>query len=395
MERFGGWNLQNGDFRPTRYIRGAPSLGVIKGTDAGFVSARSNISSDTLVWFLNYGLTSNLDLSVAVPWDASVVGCRHRGVRCLRRRPRAGSYFSSPIQCLQCHRSWRYGDRLAKYHFWHHHEGGFAGQLEVRLPTGDTDELRGLGVVRTQASLYLVAGRHGIATRQHRIRRLVPTRSQSRPREASSRRTSGGMPPASSSHPMHVSLSWPTCGDGSCSEAARSATRRSSCPKQSRSETLAGLRHGVSAVSLAPGLKWNPAGERSRDGKSPGIADQPGVAGAADSRSGLRLGLLIRRRHEAVTCGCTAECRSASPPPCGRDTHRTDKRQGLRGASKAPARPSPARRPRCPTSPRTRRRCRASLERRLGARRPCAPTRSSASRCCAASSGGIGRCFIS
>lgn len=133
-----GANLSNEELHTARNIR---VLG-LPFSDATMVS---NISSDTAVAFASYGIADDLEIAVTVPWvrvsmDATIssyAGLTKLATLTMSRETSTGI-----------------GDLAlsGKYHFWHHEGGGLSAGVELRLPTGDTDELRGLGVTRTLVS---------------------------------------------------------------------------------------------------------------------------------------------------------------------------------------------------------------------------------------------------
>ena len=57
-------------------------------------------------------------------------------------------------------RAWGLGDMgiFGKYLLWRQTDGGIAAAFDVRLPTGDKDELRGLDITRTTAALVWSKG---------------------------------------------------------------------------------------------------------------------------------------------------------------------------------------------------------------------------------------------
>ena len=104
------------------------------------------LSSQTAVFFGTAGLRDDLDVGIAVPlirvsFDAVGGGFTTAGDK---------------FQEASVREAWAsgLGDMavFAKYRFWKQPEGGAAVELEVRLPTGSKDNLRGLGVSRTQIS---------------------------------------------------------------------------------------------------------------------------------------------------------------------------------------------------------------------------------------------------
>lgn len=138
---FGGQDLQNGDFRPAKNVRGFTPLPA-----TSFSSLGLNLSSDTLVFFGHAGVTDDLDLGVAVPWIRVGLDA-------------AGGLFSAsgtnlfPSSIPRTTAS-GLGDIavFGKYRVWREEEGGLALALELRLPTGDKESLRGLDVTRTWIS---------------------------------------------------------------------------------------------------------------------------------------------------------------------------------------------------------------------------------------------------
>ena len=149
-----GFDLENGDLRLAINQRGASPFPF----PFGYASAKVNVSSDTAVAVITYGVTDNIDLSVAVPWvrvsigldfslfTASGVDVTPGGHAFVL--PRASATGLGDIAIVGKYRVRQFG------------QGGVAAELEVRLPSGNTDDLRGTGVVRTLASvIYSRAGK--------------------------------------------------------------------------------------------------------------------------------------------------------------------------------------------------------------------------------------------
>ncbi len=138
----GGMSLGNGDLRTLR--NGHSPL-----NPTSYNTLRMSLTSDTVVTFASIGITNNLDIGIAVPlvrisMDADVAAFTSSGLDLT-----AGNHGIIPRSATS-----GVGDVaiLGNNHFWHKDEGGLAGQIEVRLPTGDTNNLRGLGVTRTHVS---------------------------------------------------------------------------------------------------------------------------------------------------------------------------------------------------------------------------------------------------
>src|SRR5262249_33498913 len=145
-DSIGGLNLHNGDLRPLQNTR---NLNPVEFPES-YSSVIADLTSDTVVGIVTFGASPNIDVGIAVPWVRVSVGAdiglftpenidvtpgSHRLV--LRRTSASGL-----------------GDvaLFGKYRFWRQQEGGLAGEVEVRMPSGDTNNLRGLGVTRTLVS---------------------------------------------------------------------------------------------------------------------------------------------------------------------------------------------------------------------------------------------------
>ena len=120
------------------------------------------LKSNTSAFFASYGLTDRLDVGVAVPFvevqiDANIFANLQRlsGTNPLIHTFAANQDVSSANFSASGSAS-GLGDVVirSKYNFLHQPGGGFAAGLDVRLPTGDKDELLGTGA--TQTKLYLI-----------------------------------------------------------------------------------------------------------------------------------------------------------------------------------------------------------------------------------------------
>jgi hypothetical protein len=125
-----------------------------------FLEARTQ----TVSFFANYGLTNQLDVSVAIPIVSVELDATMESTL-----DRLGSGANTSIHTFAGvggdpdHRistesgsASGIGDILfrAKYNFWPQPGGGLALGLDLRLPTGDEDDLLGTGATQFKASVY-------------------------------------------------------------------------------------------------------------------------------------------------------------------------------------------------------------------------------------------------
>jgi hypothetical protein len=137
---------QDLDGRELRTVRAVQNLPGAVGT------LEMDLSSTSVVTFATYGLSNDLDLAVLVPWTrvsmsaTSVLGVGSTAIL-------EGSVPSTSAAGV--------GDvvLMGKYRFWRGDAGGLAAQLQLSLPTGDEDDLRGLGT--TRALLSAIWSREG------------------------------------------------------------------------------------------------------------------------------------------------------------------------------------------------------------------------------------------
>jgi hypothetical protein len=108
----------------------------------------ARLATDTTVIVGNYGVTDALDVGVVVPWIRTELS----GEVVL-----LGSGARVPLQRVTVS---GVGDiaLLAKYRFLRREQGGLAAGLEVRVPSGDTRQSRGLGTTRSLMSLIWSRG---------------------------------------------------------------------------------------------------------------------------------------------------------------------------------------------------------------------------------------------
>ena len=133
------------------------------GVPAIFVedSLQLKLSTNVVGIFATYGVTDRLDVGVAVPVVhteleariASRVGANsgtvERQIRFSRRRPASGSATGIGDVVIR-----------GRYNFWRAAGGGIAAGVDLRVPTGDEENL--LGVAGMQTKLYAaVSSAHG------------------------------------------------------------------------------------------------------------------------------------------------------------------------------------------------------------------------------------------
>jgi hypothetical protein len=238
-----GRDLESGELRTVQNLGGDP---------LSFVTMKLDLSSDTVVAFASYGLTDEAEVAVAVPWVRIALGADINAFE-----------LSLPTGDLRLPRTATSGlgdiALVGKYRFWRQKDGGLAAGLELRLPTGDTNELRGLGVTRTLVSAIWsrggtvsphanigyeiwsndvpIAPGRGVTAR-HQWRYACGIEFTPHPRltavvDLVGRRLLGG-----------GAIGFRTFAD----------------PLFGSADVLVGLPHGFDVVSLAPGVKWNVAG---------------------------------------------------------------------------------------------------------------------------------------
>ena len=142
-DSLGGLDLSNGDLRVVRNTKNVP-------IPVDSTPLKLALSSNTIVSFASFGLTNDFDVGVIVPWvrltlaadlgylSASNVDLTPGGHLLVVPKTSASGVGDVGI--------------FGKYHFWHQGEGGLAVEFDLRLPSGDTANLRGTGVARTLVS---------------------------------------------------------------------------------------------------------------------------------------------------------------------------------------------------------------------------------------------------
>jgi hypothetical protein len=136
---FGGQDLKGNGFR---LVQNAGSA----FAPLSFSALNLNLSSDTVVMFATAGVRDDLDVGIALPWvrvgfDAVGGGFTSSGAKFEEASVTGAA--SSGIGDISV---------FGKYRFWKQEEGGAAAAIELRLPSGSKDNLRGLGVSRTLIS---------------------------------------------------------------------------------------------------------------------------------------------------------------------------------------------------------------------------------------------------
>jgi hypothetical protein len=163
-----GRNLQNGDVRVYLVhqdccglpnVPGAPPDPFFEG-DVIENSLSLNLTSSTFSGFLNYGVTDRLDVGLVVPFvtinmQASVLA---RVVRLATASNPGIHQFEGGADertFSETARSQGLGDLLlrTKYRFFETDGGGLAAGVDIRLPTGDSEQLLGTGNAQVKLAL--------------------------------------------------------------------------------------------------------------------------------------------------------------------------------------------------------------------------------------------------
>jgi hypothetical protein len=163
---FEGESLDDGSIK--FYLRHQASTGLFFEGDVIETALNLDLSSATTSVFANYGLTDALDVSVTVPFvqvsmdarvDARVLRLATGEDSTLHAFPNGtttNTYTSSNSAA-------GIGDILlrAKYRFFSGQGGGVAAGFDVRLPTGDADNLLGTGATAVNA-LVIGSSTYGV-----------------------------------------------------------------------------------------------------------------------------------------------------------------------------------------------------------------------------------------
>ena len=244
-----GKNLTNGALRTGQNVQNFP-------IPFAYATLKMDLSSDTVVGFASFGVTNNFDVGIAVPWVRITLDAD------LRLFSASGIDLTPPEHQLFVPRKNASGVGdvavFGKYHVWHRKEGGLAAEVQLRLPSGDTNSLRGTGVTRTLVSAIWSQGgdvsphanvgyelwsapvlisSSGDVVAKNQINYAFGVEFQAHPRATAivdvigRRQLHGGQ-----SGYQTVAL-----GPGSI-------------------DLLVALPEGLNVVSLAPGIKWNVGG---------------------------------------------------------------------------------------------------------------------------------------
>lgn len=145
-DTLGGYSLDGNELQPTRNVN---STALPRVASTAF---NVDLATHTVAGFAQIGVTDSFDLGVLVPW--------------VRVDVAADGFYLDPSGTTQGTvtvpraRAWGLGDMgvFGKYLLWRQVDGGLAVAFDIRLPTGDQDELRGLDTTRTTASLVWSKG---------------------------------------------------------------------------------------------------------------------------------------------------------------------------------------------------------------------------------------------
>jgi hypothetical protein len=145
-DSLGGFSLEGNELQLAKNVND-PELPRVAGT-----AFNVNLDTHTVAGFVQVGVTDNFDIGAIVPWVR--VALSSDG---LFLGPSGSTEGSVNIPRA---RAWGIGDMgiFGKYVLWRQSGGGVAAAFDVRLPTGDEDELRGLGITRTTAALVWSKG---------------------------------------------------------------------------------------------------------------------------------------------------------------------------------------------------------------------------------------------
>jgi hypothetical protein len=174
FDSFGGENL--GDRSITFYLphtdccnaAAPPPSGLTPGFEGDLIEAALQLkaSTNTFAFFANFGLTDQLDLGVAVPLTHVSMEADVRAT-IIRLSSSATPLVHTFVQGQDVTEKTFSGSGEAtgvgdivvrsKYNFLRSGDAGLSAAVDLRLPTGDEDNLLGLGT--TQAKLYLIWSR--------------------------------------------------------------------------------------------------------------------------------------------------------------------------------------------------------------------------------------------
>lgn len=180
FDQLDGKDLDNGELQVTfQHEPTGASLGMQPFTcpprtnpnlcfESDVITARifADITSDVFVLSGTYGILDNLDVSIAIPIIRNEIDLK--GIATIQRigtgtNTAVHRFDQSGTDTLVVRASGEstgFGDIVlrGKYNFYRTRPLALAAGLDVRLPTGDRDELRGVGTVITSPSVIASAG---------------------------------------------------------------------------------------------------------------------------------------------------------------------------------------------------------------------------------------------
>lgn len=146
-DSLGGLDLKDGSFQPAKNIHATQfPFSITSAT-----RAQVRLASDTFVAFVQAGITDRLDIGAVAPFvsmSLSLDGA-YLGVN---GSPLPESI--APVVSVPTTTSSGIGDTAiyAKYKLVKQPDGGLSASAELHMPSGDKNELRGLGITRTMVS---------------------------------------------------------------------------------------------------------------------------------------------------------------------------------------------------------------------------------------------------
>lgn len=145
-DSLGGFSLEGNELQLAKNVND-PGLPRVAST-----AFNVDLDTHTVAGFVQVGVTDNFDIGAIVPWVR--VALSSDGLFL------APSGLTEGTVDIPRARAWGIGDMgiFGKYLLWRQAEGGVAAAFDVRLPTGDEDELRGLGITRTTAAVVWSKG---------------------------------------------------------------------------------------------------------------------------------------------------------------------------------------------------------------------------------------------
>ena len=165
---FEGQNIDDGSIK--FYLTHEPVGGLFFEGDVIEAALRLKVSTNTFIMFGSYGVTDRLEIGAAIPVvnvkmdanvDATILRLATAAIPGIHRFPNGGTTntYSSSGSATGV------GDVVlrAKYRIVPVQGGGLAASVDVRLPSGDSDNLLGTGA--TQTKLMLIgSGQRGIVS---------------------------------------------------------------------------------------------------------------------------------------------------------------------------------------------------------------------------------------